>query len=163
MPTSKKPRKKYQPKGYRVDPLAYVLESVKPVAAHSDYLLTMQMTNHSAMTELTQGRATRKHINILVGMSNMTEGLWRLGFGKEYEAVLVAGQKALRTLTDRAAEIGRYTPTGAEIVALNAYMELHDAQMEIATVKDIERALEKARCIQRSGNPLRLKPPKEKA
>lgn len=159
MPTSKKPRKAYRPKPVRLNALGYVLESVKPVAEHDTYLADLKITNHSAMTELVQGRANQHHISILVGMSNMIEGLWRLGFGREYEQVLIDGQAALKTLTDRAARLGRFTPTGPEIVALNAYMDLHDAQMEVTTVKDIERALDLAKRIQISGKATRLKKP----
>lgn len=161
MPTSKKPRKAYKPKPVRLDAVDYVLQSVKPLAKHDNYLAELKLTNHSAMTELVQGRATRAHINILIGMSNMIEGLWRLGFGKEYEYLLTQGQAALKTLTDRAAGLGRYVATGPEIVALNAYMELHDAQLEVVTVKDVERALDLARRIQASGRVTRLKKPKE--
>lgn len=159
MPTSKRPRKAYRPKPIRLNAVDYALESVKPVAQHDGYLTELKMTNHSAMTELVQGRANQFHISILIGMSNMVEGLWRLGFGKEYEEVLVAGQAALKSLTDRAAQLGRYTPTGPEIVALNAYMELHDAQMEVVVVKDIERALDLAKRLSQSGNTTRLKKP----
>lgn len=161
MPSNKKPRKKYKPRilAQGCNPLAYVLESIKPVTQHAEYLAQLKMANHSAMTELTQGRANPYHLSILIGMSNMIEGLWRLGFGKEYEQVLIDGQKAMKSLTDRAASLGRYVATGPEIVALNAYMELHDAQMEVVTVKDIERALDLARNLQRSGNVTRLKKP----
>lgn len=165
MPKNKKPRKAYKPMRLApgANPLAYVLESLKPVREHESYLIGLKMTNHSAMSELTQGRATNVHVGVLIGMSNMIEGLWRLGFGKEYEAILVAGQRALDGVCDRAARTGRYVLTGPEITALNDYMELHDAQMEVVCVKDIERALDLARKSEAAGLSKRLTPHKEHA
>ena len=40
----------------------------------------------------------------------------------------------------RGAETGRFILRAEEMTALNTLMELHDAQMDVITVKDMERA-----------------------
>jgi len=45
----------------------------------------------------------------------------------------------------RAVKIKRFTPTGVEIQALNTLMELHDAQMEVITVKTMDEAIRNAK------------------
>ena len=134
-------RSKYRPKPVLANPLAYVMESMTPIAQHEDTLLNLKIKNHGALAALVQGRATRHDINTLVAMSNMTEALWELGFGAEYQNLCVDGRYAILAIVTRARTIGRFTPTGPEIQMLNAMAELHDAQMEVVTVRDIERGL----------------------
>jgi hypothetical protein len=54
----------------------------------------------------------------------------------------VDGREALLQIVHRAAEIKRFVPDYAQIKALQMLMELHDAQMDVITIKDMERALE---------------------
>ena len=135
-------RSKYRPKPTLVNPLGYVIESLKPVASHDQYLLDLKIKNSMAMSALLRGKADHDDMDILVAMSNVVEALYQLGFGTEYKNVAIDGREAILRIVYRAAEIKRFTPTGVEIQALNSMMELHDAQMEIITVKDMERALQ---------------------
>jgi hypothetical protein len=41
----------------------------------------------------------------------------------------------------RGAESGRFVLKAAEMTALNEFMELHDAQMEVVTLKDMDEAI----------------------
>lgn len=134
-------RSKYRPKPVLVNPLGYVIESMTPVTQHEGYLLDLKIKNSEAMVSLMQGRATKADMDILIAMSNMTEALHQMGFGKEYQDVCVGGRIAILKIVDRAGKHWRFTPTGPEIQLLNLLMELHDAQMDIVTVRDIEKAL----------------------
>lgn len=138
-------RSKYRPKGIIANPVAYVLESMVPVAKHDTYLLDLKIKNSTAMRALLVGEATRHDMDILIAMSNITEALYQLGFGKEYGEVCVGGREALIGIAHRAVEHKRFVPTGPEINKLNLLMELHDAQMDIITIKDMESALAYAR------------------
>lgn len=141
MPTSKKPRKKYRPKHILADPVGYVTELMGGVKDHETYLRDLKLRNSAAMTNLLQGRANKKDMDVLIAMSNITEALYRLGHGKAYQDVAVAGRAAILGITWRAVERHRYVPTGPEINALNMLMELHDAQMEVICVQDMDRAI----------------------
>jgi hypothetical protein len=71
----------------------------------------------------------------------MTEAFCIMGFGKEYEGVMVKGREAIFNITERGKRVKKFGPTGLEIRALNDLLELHDAQMEIVTVRDMEKAI----------------------
>lgn len=134
-------RSKYRPKGVRLDTIEYVTESLKPVAHHDSYLLDLKIKNSEAMVALLQGKATKQDMDILIAMSNIVEALWHLGFGKEYKEVTVEGRVAILNIVHRAVTTKRFVPTGEQIKALQTLMELHDAQMDVITIKDMERAL----------------------
>jgi hypothetical protein len=74
-------------------------------------------------------------------MGNMTEAFARMGFGKDYSDVVKEGLLALRAVGKRGAESGRFILKAAEMTALNEFMELHDAQMEVVTLKDMDEAI----------------------
>lgn len=142
MPKSSKPRKKYRPKGVMVNTMEYAMENVATLSSyHSNYLLDLKIKNSDAMVSLMRGTARKRDMDTLVAMSNIVEALWQLGFGKEYENVSIEGRYALLSIIHRASTHGRFTPFSAEIAQLNTLMELHDAQMDIITVRDIEKAI----------------------
>lgn len=151
MGTTKKPRKKYRPKPVLSNPLGYVLEGMTRVADHDFPLVDLRIKNHMAMTLLLRGKAKKGDMEKLVVMCNMTEALWELGFGREYQNICTDGRSAIMSIINRAQWYGRFTPTGPEITMLNTLMELHDAQLEVITVKDMERALNMVRTKSRLG------------
>ena len=134
-------RSKYRPKPVLQDPLGYVLEGITPVSQHDSYLVDLKIKNHGAMTALTRGVATRKDIDALIQAVNMVEALYRLGFGREYFPEVRAGLDALHAVGVRGAESGRFVLKASEMDALNTVMELHDAQLEVITVRDMDKAI----------------------
>ena len=149
-------RSKYRPKGVRLDLIGYVTESIKPVAAHNTYLLDLKIKNSEAMLALMRGKATKPDIDILIAMSNIVEALYQLGFGKEYKDIGIDGREAILQIVQRAVEVKRFVPTAEQIKALQTLMELHDAQMDVITIKDMERALEYAKTQFRNKRMTRL-------
>jgi hypothetical protein len=135
-----KKRSKYRPKGKLINPVAYVLESLKPVRHHDSYLMDLKIKNHGAMEALTKGNAGRTEIDLLINMGNTVEALYRLGFGEDYGDVVEQGLDALHDVGQRGVQMGRFILKAHEMSHLNLLMELHDAQMEVITVKDMERA-----------------------
>jgi hypothetical protein len=121
--------------------LGYVLESMTPVAKMEKYFVELKIKNHMALTNLTKGVATRQDIDALIQAINMVEALYRLGFGREYATEVRAGLDALHAVGVRGAESGRFILKSEEMNALNESMELHDAQLEVITLKDMENAV----------------------
>lgn len=156
MPSNKKPRKAYRPKGVLLDPMGYVRESLVPIAQHESYLIDLKIRNSLAMAALLRGGASKGDMDMLIAMSNIVEALCAHGFGDEHKAVAVDGREAILSIVFRAVEILRFTPTGPEIVALNTLMELHDAQMAVINIRDMERALAYAKAQMRNKNVTRL-------
>ena len=138
----RKCRKKYKPKGVIVDTMSWVKSGMKPVAETGDAITVLKLRNHGAMAALTKGQATRQDLDILISCLNITEAYWRMGIGYEYKEIVNAGLAALRSVGKRGLESGKFILKADEMAALNEAMELHDAQLELSTVKEMERALD---------------------
>jgi hypothetical protein len=135
-------RSGYRPRPVLVNPLLYVLESFRPVRDHDSYLLDLKIKNHGAMSNLTRGHATLQDMETLISMVNVVEALYRLGFGEEYGEVVRDGLDALHELGKRGVKTGSFIVKAHEMIHLNTVMELHDAQMELITIKDMERVID---------------------
>lgn len=134
-------RSKYRPKHVLLNPVGFVMESLSPVRSHTPFMVDLKIKNHAAMDSLTKGVAAHADINTLVAMGNITEAFARMGFGKDYSDVVKEGLLALRAVGRRGAESGRFILKAAEMTALNEFMELHDAQMEVVTLRDMDEAI----------------------
>lgn len=134
-------RSSYRPKRVLLNPVGYVLESLSPVTSHASFMLDLKIKNHGSMDALTKGLAKSTDIDSLISMVNMTEAFARLGFGQEYSEVVRDGLQALRDVGKRGAMTGSFVLKAHEMNALNAAMELHDAQMEVVTLGDMDKAI----------------------
>jgi hypothetical protein len=136
-------RSKYRPKAVLVNPVAYVVEGMTPVAQHDNFLVDLKIRNHMAMSNLTRGQATRDDMEELVMLGNVVEALLRMGFGKEYSEISGEGIKAILDVARRGlANDNKFILNAKEMNALNNLMELHDAQMDVVAVRHIEQAME---------------------
>jgi hypothetical protein len=134
-------RSKYRPKHVLLNPVGFVMEGLSPVRSHTSFMVDLKIKNHAALDSLTKGAATRTDIDTLIAMGNITEAFARMGFGSAYEEVVKEGLLALRAVGKRGAESGRFILKAAEMTALNEFMELHDAQMEVVTLRDMDEAI----------------------
>jgi hypothetical protein len=133
-------KSKYKPKGVRLDNMAWVqsgLRRVEDVSASA----TIKIRNHDAMNTLRLGTATRVEIDVLINALNVTEALARHGVGSDWMPELRRAQDALLTLARRGLK-SRFIVRADELTALNLAMEIHDAQLETVTVKQLEAAME---------------------
>jgi hypothetical protein len=134
-------RSSYRPKRVLLNPVGYVLESLSPVTSHKSFMLDLKIKNHGAMSLLTKGNATLADIDTLIAVVNMTEAFARLGFGKDHSDVVRDGLQALHDVGKRGAVSGSFILKSSEMNALNSSMELHDAQMEVVTLGDMDKAI----------------------
>jgi len=130
-------RKKYRPKPIKTDVISYVLTGIRPFA-NVPYGVTLRIKNHDALDKLRLGKADRETIDILIGAYNVAEGLIRLNIGREYSEELRAGQDALLAVARR----DRFILKPQELTALNLAMEVHDAQLDVCTIVELERAMD---------------------
>ena len=131
----------YRPKAMIANPIGYVMESVTMVKTDRKKILDLKIKNSEAMVALMRGQATRADIDILVAMSNVTEALIDFGFGKQHREIAVSGREAILKIVFRAVEKCKFIATGVEVQALNRLMDLHDAQMDVITLGDLEKAI----------------------
>ena len=137
-----KKRSKYKPKGVRVDAVNWVLAGLKPIAEVGDALLVLKAKNHSALTEVVQGRGNRDQIDVLIAAMNMCEAYAIHGSGSDWMKEIREGQDALYNMAKRGLDKGKFLFTGPEMKAINLAMDIHDAQLEASNVKTMEEMID---------------------
>lgn len=154
-------RSKYRPKKNLVDPVTWVLSGLKPMTS-IPYSQTLRIRNHDAMDKLRRGVATKEDIDTLIGAFNMCEGYRRLRdeLGADWSAEIRSGQDALLAVARRGLDTNRFVLKAEELVAMNLVMEIHDAQLDETTVRDMELAMD---IIDKDHKNKRSRPIKEKA
>tara|TARA_R110000822_G_scaffold99594_3_gene224589 strand:- start:1267 stop:1587 length:321 start_codon:yes stop_codon:yes gene_type:complete len=88
------------------------------------------------------GNSNHSQIQQLVGAFNITEALARMKFGQDWSSEIKDAQDALLDVSRRFKQLGRYTLKGVERTALNLAMDVHDAQLDVVTVQDVEKAMD---------------------
>jgi len=105
---------------------------------------------------LRRGNATNAEVAEIINAMNVAEALAKLGIGAEFMSEIMQAQRALVSLIDRQKTSHRFILTAHELNALNLGMEVHDAQLNVATINDIEKALEIERKSITSGNAIHV-------
>lgn len=135
-------RKKYKPKGVRLDCMAWVMSGMKPVSQVQHAGLALKIKNHDALTNITQGRGKRDDIDIVIAAMNVAEALAMLGLGSDWRKEVNAAQEAIFSMGKRGLKNNdKFLFTGPEMQAVNLGMDVHDAQLDECTVKQLEEAL----------------------
>lgn len=136
-------RSKYRPKGQLPDPVSWVLAGLKPFTSVT-LSADLRIKNHDAMDTLRRGEATRATIDVLIGAFNMCEAyvMLRPELGQDWREEIGAGLDALYAVGKRGMESGRFILKADELTAMNLVMEIHDAQLENTTVRDMELAMD---------------------
>lgn len=137
----KKRNKKYRPKGVIVDTMQWIRVGMKPVAYAKKEMVELQIKNHLALKTLRQGKGSKADVDVLIWALNIAEALTYQDIGAEYAGEISAGQDALYTLAQRGAAQGRFVFSGSELKAIDLVMEIHEAQMEICTIAELEKAV----------------------
>lgn len=137
-------KSKYKPKGVRLDVMSWVKSGMMLTSkvGGGSIITQTRIKNHIAIEALRKGEATVDDIDALINAFNVTEALAIMKIGDDYRAEIKAGQDALFTLGVRAKERGRFVATGPELMSINLAMEIHDAQLDICTVAEMEKALD---------------------
>lgn len=141
MAGNKKPRKKYRPRPVLLNTMEYAMEGVNLITNQEGYLIDLKIKNQLAFGSALTGRASFADLTTLITAHAITEAFWAMGRGREYKDILIRSQVALREVWDRLRDTGRSTLRAPELQAFRDLLELHDAMMEVATVKDMEHVI----------------------
>jgi hypothetical protein len=134
-------RSKYKPRQIIPDTMTWVRAGLKKVDEISAGT-TLKIRNHDAMNNLRLGAATRRDIDAIIDAANITEALANRGIGEDWKPEIREGQDAILALARRGvANNFRFVAKGPELVSLNLLIEVHDAQLETVTVKQLETAM----------------------
>jgi hypothetical protein len=134
----KKRNKKYTPKKVLKDPMSFIKTGL--VIMPPNMKVNLQIKNHAAMLRLVEGTAVRDDWDLLVGAANMALIMSEMEIGMEYHEMLIKGRDALFNVGKRLVKWKKLELCGNEQSEISDLLEVHDAQLEISRVVDIERA-----------------------
>jgi hypothetical protein len=116
---------------------------MKKVGALPTAGIALKLKNHEALESILRGQGTKHDVDVLINAVNMAEALIRIrdDLGADWATEIKAAQDAIYTMGKRGVERGSFAFTGPEMTALKLVMDVHDAQLDDCTVKEMERAL----------------------
>ena len=136
-------KSKYRPKGVRLDATTWVINGFRNISETGDAVLHLKIKNHESLECLRKGEATRMDIDAIISAFNMAEALARMQIGDDYAAEIKAGQDALLDVAKRGvSRDDRFVLKATELSAINLVLEIHDAQLEITTIGELEKAMD---------------------
>lgn len=134
-----KKKSKYKPRPVMLDAVNWVLAGMKPVSSVGDAIVVLKAKNHSALTEVVQGRGNRDQIDVLIAALNMTEAYAIHGKGQDWLPEIKQAQDAIYDMASRGLDDEKFLFRGPEMQAVNLAIEIHDQQLEQSTVKELEK------------------------
>jgi hypothetical protein len=133
----------YKPRPVRPDNLNWILAGMKKVGTLPVAGVDLKLKNHVALDSILMGGGQRDHVDVLIAALNICEALVRIrdDLGVDWATEIRAAQDALHTMAQRGLEKDRFAFTGPEMTAIKLAMDIHDAQLDNCTVKEMEQAL----------------------
>jgi hypothetical protein len=133
----------YKPRPVRADNLNWILAGMKKVGSLPAAGVELKLKNHEALDSILKGQGTREHIDVLISAVNICEALVRVrdDLGLDWANEIKAAQDALYTMGQRGLQKNRFAFTGPEMTAMRLVMDIHDAQLDNCTVKEMEKAM----------------------
>lgn len=131
-------RSPYRPRPALNNNLLYILTGNLPVTDAAETVTRVKVANHGAMDSLVKGKGTGTDIVALGHMLTTAEALAKHNLGRDWLPELTEAREALNRLTMRS---GNFVMKADEIKALNLAIEVHDAQLENCTIKQLEDAI----------------------
>ena len=135
-------RSSYRPRPVVNDNMFYILSGNLPATAAATTITRIKVANHGAMDSLTKGKGTKADVIALGHMLTTAEALAKRNLGRDWLPELAEARKALHDLTMRA---GNFVMRAPEIKALNLALEVHDAQLDGCTSKQLEDSIKAAK------------------
>lgn len=138
-----KKKSKYKPRGVRYDNLSWIVAGFKKVGTLPTAGVALKLKNHEALDSILTGQGTKSHVDVLIAAVNMSEALIRVRdeLGKDWAEEIRAAQDAIYTMGRRGHERNSFVFTGPEMTAVKLVMDLHDAQLDDCSVREMEQAL----------------------
>ena len=137
-------KSKYKPRGVRLDNVSWILAGMKKVGTLPVAGVDLKLKNRGALDSILMGNGTRDHVDVLIAAVNICEALIRIrdDLGVDWAKEIRAAQDAIYMMGRRGVEKSRFAFTGPEMTAVKLVMDLHDAQLDDCTVREMETALD---------------------
>ena len=138
-----KKKSKYKPRGVRYDNLSWIVAGMKKVGSLPTAGVALKLKNREALDSILTGHGTKEHVDVLISAVNMSEAMIRIRdeLGMDWKEEIKAAQDAIYTMGKRGIEKNSFLFTGPEMTAVKLVMDLHDAQLDDCSVKEMEQAL----------------------
>jgi phosphopantetheinyl transferase (holo-ACP synthase) len=127
-------KSKYKPRPVLQNPLAYVIASISRADTGDGEIRNLRLRNHLTLESLRTGKAVAEDFKILAYAFDMAMSLAKQSttLGGDWFTEIVAGRRALDEATTRG------LCTGPQLMAINTAMEIHDLQLDVCTVQQLE-------------------------
>ena len=135
-------RSKYRPKGALLDNMSWVIGGLKRLDQLPNENIIVRSKTHGAMKALVDGVGDIEDAKILIGALNMTEALLTMGIGTDWAEEIHHGHASLLSMCRRAIRTERHLFTGPEMISINTCLEIHDAQLDVVNVAQLEKAMD---------------------
>jgi hypothetical protein len=130
--------KAYRPKAIMQNPLNQIIGGLNRLDAES--LTDLNIKNHAALYMIVTGAGTKYDVNKLMSCVNVANIMSQQGIGKDYRNDIILARDAMQSLGRRFAKLGKFEFVTDELAVMNHFMAIHDAQLEVARIIDVERA-----------------------
>ena len=137
-----KKKSKYKPKQIRLDTMEFVKQGIVKVADVPVAGIKLRLQSYEAFDTIVSGEPTKDHVDTLISCGNMAETLARFGSGQDWLPEIMQAQKCILEMGRRGLKKGSFRFTGDEMQKIKLLLEIHDAQLEATTVRDMEKALD---------------------
>ena len=135
-------RSKYKPKPVRLNTMAYVSESIEPIASRTSFYTTLNLKNMSALDSLGKGIATKLEADVVIEALNICEAYCMMNVGREYRQDVLNALSALQDVCVRSLTLeGKFICQDNEFELIQAGFDVHAAQLEVATIGSLETAI----------------------
>lgn len=150
-------RSKYKPRPVLVDPVGFVVESVKPIVEHDNYVLDWKLKNNAAFAALMRGQATKTDMDTLAAAHNITDALLVILDGQDIDGTIARSAVAIMDICERANAGKGVAMRANEMQAMRDLMQLHDELMDVVTLGQMEKAIAYAKKEIAAGRANRIK------
>lgn len=133
-----KRKKEYKPKKVIINTMAFVKTGL--TIAPESQMITLKIKNHAAMNRLANGMGTRDDWDTVIGAINMAQVMAELGTGSDYRKMILSASDAMRSVGKRYMKWDKFEFCGDELTRVNDAIDVHEAQLDVCRVIDIERA-----------------------
>lgn len=122
----------------KINPMAYLLTGMSRLSSKT--VTTLKTINHGSMVALTNGTADKSDWDNITTVLNMgvvlSENVFHRAHLQDFKDAQVAHVSCGRRLEKH----GKFGYTGPELEIVNHAMNIHDAQLDVSTVGEVEDA-----------------------
>ena len=122
--------------------MEFVKQGIVKVADVPVAGIKLRLQSYEAFDTIVSGEPTKDHVDTLISCGNMAETLARFGHGQDWLPEIMQAQKCILEMGRRGLKKGSFRFTGDEMQKIKLLLEIHDAQLEATTVRDMEKALD---------------------